>query len=186
MPKLLHLHVACARNRVIGRERRLPWSIPEDLAFFHRATAGRICVLGRVCYETWPRARTEGRRPVVITRQSALAQPGVEVAASLTEALAVAETLPGEVCVCGGQRIYEETLALAGTRALRLHLTLVDAEIPGDTYFPDWRHLPWRELARRDSESGGYRITFFTLDLPASVTSTATPNPAGCPSPRDT
>ncbi len=169
MPKLLHLHVACARNRVIGRAGRLPWTIPEDLAFFHQATAGQICVLGRVCFETWPRARADGRRPVVVTSRSNLASPDIAVAATLGGALVLAEDWPGEVCVCGGQRIYEETLALAGLRPLRLHLTLVDAEVPGDTWFPEWRHLPWRELARRDSESGGYRITFHTLDLPAEA-----------------
>lgn len=180
MPKPLHLHVACARNRVIGRERRLPWSIPEDHAFFHRATAGRICVLGRICFETWPRAGADGRRPVVVTRDATLARPGVAVAATLAAALDLAAALPGDVCVCGGQRLYEEALALAGRRALRLHLTLVDAEVPGDTWFPEWRHLPWRELARRDSESGGYHITFLTLDLPATGAGGNTPvSPAG-------
>src|SRR3954463_7303447 len=56
MPKLLHLIVACAENRVIGRDGKLPWHIPEDLKFFHDETAGQICVLGRVCFETWPAA----------------------------------------------------------------------------------------------------------------------------------
>ena len=162
MPKLLHVIVASARNRVIGRAGRLPWSIPEDLAFFHRETAGQICVLGRVCYESWPRVRDDGRRPIVITRQQNLAQPGVEVVPSLAAALTLAESLPGEICICGGQRIYEETLALP--RPIRLHLTLIDADVSGDTFFPEWRHLAWRELARRESADANYRYTFLTLD----------------------
>lgn len=160
--KLLNLIVACAENRVIGRNGRLPWRIPEDLRFFHEETAGQICVLGRICYQTWPRARSEGRRPVVLTRDHTLEQPGVRVAADLGEALAIAETLPGEIYVCGGQRIYEETLTLA--RPLRLHLTLVHAEIDGDTFFPEWRHLAWRELSRRASGDANYRYTFFLLE----------------------
>ena len=67
-PKPLHLIVACAENRVIGRGGRLPWHIAEDTAFFHGATAGQTVVLGRICYETWPQVRTEGRHPVVISR----------------------------------------------------------------------------------------------------------------------
>lgn len=165
MPKRLHLIVACSRNRVIGRDRRLPWSIPEDLAFFHRETAGQICVLGRVCYETWPRVRSDGRRPIVVTRQRELEQPGVNVVPSLAAALALAESLPGEIYVCGGQRIYEECLATLAPRPLRLHLTLIEAEIPGDTFFPEWRHLSWREVARRESADATYRYTFLTLDL---------------------
>src|SRR5687768_16862167 len=67
MTKLLNLIVACAENRVIGRDGKLPWRIPEDLNFFHAETAGQICVLGRVCYDSWPRVRLYGRRPVVLT-----------------------------------------------------------------------------------------------------------------------
>jgi dihydrofolate reductase len=44
-------------------------------------------------------------------------------------------------------------------------LTLVHAEVPGDTYFPEWRHLPWRELQRRESSDANYRYTFQTLEL---------------------
>lgn len=162
MPKPLTLIVACAENRVIGRNGRLPWRIPEDLKYFHDETAGQICVLGRICYETWPRVRLDGRKPVVVSRNRTLAQPGVHIVSSLSEALAVAETLPGEIYICGGERIYAETLALH--RPMRLHLTLVHAEIAGDTYFPEWRHLAWRELSRRESRDENYRYTFFDLD----------------------
>lgn len=164
MTKLLQIVVACAENRVIGRAGRLPWHIPEDLAFFHGLTAGQICVIGRVGFETWPRAADDGRRPIVITRQTGLARPGVGVAGDLDAALGQAETLPGDLFVCGGQRIYAETLAL--DRPLRLHLTLVHAEIAGDTWFPEWRQWTWRETRRRESADTRYRYTFLTLDRP--------------------
>lgn len=177
MPKLLNVIVACAENRVIGRDGRLPWKIPEDLKFFHDQTAGQICILGRVCFETWPRAQKDGRRPIVVTSRS-LAQlkptpakptetPGAMMAPtlvpSLPAALAVAETLPGEIYICGGQRIYEETLALVD-RPLRLHLTLIHADVPGDTSFPEWRQFTWRELSRRESMDATWRYTFLTLE----------------------
>lgn len=162
MPKLLHLQVACSENRVIGREGRLPWRIPEDLQFFHDQTAGQIVVLGRVCFETWPRVLLDGRRPVVVTRNTQLASDQVKVAGSLAAALAIAEDLPGEIHICGGERIYEETLAL--DRPMRLHLTLVHADVPGDTYFPEWRHLAWCETSRRESADANYRYTFYTLE----------------------
>ena len=162
MPKLLNLIVACAENRVIGRDHRLPWRIPEDLQFFHDQTAGQTVVLGRVCFETWPRAACDGRQPVVVTRNAALARDGVRVATSLLGALAIADTLPGEIYICGGQRIYEEALSL--TRPMRLLLTLIHAEVPGDTFMPEWRHLAWREVARRESSDANFRYTFFTLE----------------------
>jgi dihydrofolate reductase len=160
MPKPLNLIVACAANRVIGRAGRLPFDIPEDKAWFHAKTAGTTVVLGRICYETWPRVRQDGRVPVVITSNPALAGPGVHVARNVPEALAIAQDLPGEIMICGGQRIYEETLPLAD----RLLLTLVHAEVPGDTWFPEWRHLAWRESWRRDGADANYRYTFSVLD----------------------
>lgn len=160
MSKPLNLIVACSENRVIGRDGRLPWRIPEDMAHFHRMTAGQIVVLGRICYETWPAVLADGRQPVVITRNQSLARPGVRLASSVADALAIAQTLPGEIMICGGQRIYEETL----TRADRIYLTLVHAEVPGDTFFPEWRHLEWRESEQRESADANYRYTFSTLD----------------------
>lgn len=160
MPKPLNLIVACAENRVIGRAGRLPFHIPEDQAWFHEKTAGCVVVLGRICFETWPKVLADGRQPVVITRNRALVSDRAHVAANVTEALALAQTLPGEIMICGGQRLYEETLPLAD----RLLLTLVHAEVPGDTYFPEWRHLPWRETERRESRDANYRYTFSILE----------------------
>ncbi len=163
-PKPLHLIVACTESRVIGRGGRLPWLIAEDTAFFHAATAGQTVVLGRICYETWPQVRSDGRKPVVISRNSALALSGVFVTPNFTSALELADTLPGKIMICGGERIYAE--ALASGRPLHLHLTLIHAEIAGDTFMPEWRHLPWREHARRESADTNYRYTFLELSLP--------------------
>ncbi|HET7535533.1 MAG TPA: dihydrofolate reductase, partial [Candidatus Didemnitutus sp.] len=60
MAKPLNLIVACAENRVIGRDRKLPFRIPEDHAWFHEKTAGQTVILGRICYETWPRVLLDG------------------------------------------------------------------------------------------------------------------------------
>jgi dihydrofolate reductase len=191
MPKRLHVIVACSENRAIGRHGKLPWHIPEDLHFFHAQTAGQICVLGRICYETWPRAQRDGRRPIVLTSQppeslksgtptpitsetsgrdedapppapTAELTPPILVS-SLTAALEIAENLPGEIYICGGQRIYEETLTLSG-RPLRLHLTLIHANVTGDTFFPEWRHVKWTEISRKDGADANARYTFLTLD----------------------
>jgi dihydrofolate reductase len=160
MAKPLTLIVACAANRVIGRAGRLPFDIPEDKQWFHDQTAGRTVVLGRICFETWPQVLADGRQPVVVTRAASLASDRVRVAANVPDALALAQTLPGEIMICGGQRIYEETLPLAD----RLLLTLVHAEVPGDTFFPEWRHQPWRETWRREGRDANHRYTFSILE----------------------
>jgi dihydrofolate reductase len=160
MPKPIQLIVAAAENRVIGRAGRLPFDIPEDKEWFHEKTANQVVVLGRICFETWPRVLQDGRRPVVITRDRSLASDRVHVAANVPEALAIAQDLPGQIMVCGGQRIYEETLPLAD----RLLLTLVHAAVEGDTFFPEWRQRPWKELWRRDGTDANFRYTFSILE----------------------
>ena len=145
---------------MIGRAGRLPFDIPEDKAWFHAKTAGQTVVLGRICFETWPRVLADGRQPVVITRDRSLATDRVRVAGNVAEALTIAQTLPGDIMVCGGQRIYEETLPLAD----RILLTLVHAEVPGDTWFPEWRQLAWRETWRQESADAHYRYTFSVLE----------------------
>ena len=160
MPKPINLIVACSENRVIGRNRQLPFAIPEDKAWFHEQTANKIVILGQICFEMWPGARTGGRTPIVVSRDQSLASEHVRVAANMTEALALAQTLPGEIMITGGQRIYEESLPVAD----RLLLTLVHAEIQGDTWFPEWRHLPWREIWKREGRDANYHYTFSNLE----------------------
>ena len=184
MPRPIELIVACAENRVIGRAGRLPFDIPEDKQWFHDQTANQTVVLGRICYETWPRVLEDGRQPVVISSQpeliSRIADQKVEpalrggsnlrgaqvppsklhIAPNVTAAVAIAQTLPGRILVCGGQRIYEETLPLAD----RLLLTLVHAPVEGDTWFPEWRQLPWREMWKREGADTNYRYTFSILE----------------------
>jgi len=145
---------------VIGLKRQLPFDIPEDKRWFHDKTAGQTVVLGRICFETWPRVLADGRQPVVITRDRSLASDRVRVASDVSEAIAIARTLPGEIMICGGQKIYEETLPIAD----RILLTLVHAEVPGDTWFPEWRHLNWREAWRKESTDANYRYTFSELE----------------------
>jgi dihydrofolate reductase len=162
MARMLHVEVACAENRTIGRGGRLPWSIPEDTRLFHEHTAGQVVILGRISFDDWRGAREDGRRAVVVTQQPLPAEPGVLVAGTFPEALRLADTLPGRIHICGGERIYAEAIAL--DRPLRLNLTLVQAHVAGDRHFPEWRHLAWQERSRRTGQDDHFRYTFLTLE----------------------
>lgn len=160
MTKPISLIVACTENRVIGRNGLLPFVIPEDKIWFHEKTAGKTVVLGRRSFEMWSKAKADGRAPVVVTHDPSIASSAVRVASTVTGALAIAQALPGEIMVCGGQKIYEETLPVAN----RLFLTLVHAELPGDRWFPEWRKQPWRETWKRESHDANFRYTFLILE----------------------
>ncbi|HTJ79330.1 MAG TPA: dihydrofolate reductase [Rariglobus sp.] len=160
MPKPLHIIVACSENRVIGRGGRLPWSIPEDSVFFQNKTLGHTVIMGARSFGEWPGC-INGRDVIVVTHTPSTLPPSVHTTPSLTEAIAKAQSLRGEIYLCGGQRIYEEGLPFVDI----LHLTLIHTEITdGDTFFPDWRDHFTREMARRDSHDDHWRYTFLTLE----------------------
>ena len=156
----LSLIVACAENRVIGRAGRLPFRLAEDRAWFEQHTAGRTLILGRICFAQWAGATAAGRHPIVLTAQSTPLPAPALTAASVSAALELARARPGEIMVCGGQRIYEETLPLAD----RLYLTLVHTPVEGDRWFPEWRDLAWRETYRRDGGEAGLACTYQILE----------------------
>jgi dihydrofolate reductase len=72
------------------------------------------------------------------------------VAHSLEEAWRAAEGAD-EVCVIGGTSLFAETLPLADV----IHLTEVEADVPGDTYFPEFDRAAWREteIARHAADA---------------------------------
>lgn len=158
---LVSLAVAMDRRRAIGRDGALPWHITEDLRRFKAQTWGKPIVMGRRTWEAIGRP-LPGRVNIVITRERDYAAPGCEVVHSLDAALA---RVPGaeEVVVIGGGVVYAEALPLAD----RLYLTLVDAEVDGDTWFPDYAPEDWREVQREgpfESATSPYRFEFRVLE----------------------
>jgi len=123
---------AIARNRVIGRNGRLPWHIPEDLARFQRLTMGHALLMGRRTYEAigTPLA---GRRNAVVTSRPV---PGVETFSSPEAALASLAAAP-LLFVIGGSVLFAAFLPKADL----LYFTHVDDSPEGDTFFPPYETI---------------------------------------------
>jgi dihydrofolate reductase len=158
------LVVAMSRNRVIGRNQQLPWKLPADLAYFKRVTMGHPVVMGRRTWESIGRA-LPGRLNIVVTRDPAYAAPGATVVHSLDEAWRAAGDA-AEVSIIGGSAIFAETLPIAD----RIHLTQVDADVEGDTWFPEFDRSQWvsREVERHEcDERHAYPFRIVVLERAA-------------------
>lgn len=129
--------VAMARNRVIGADGGIPWHLPGELKRFKSLTLGHHIVMGRRTWESIGRL-LPGRTTVIVTRQRGYSAPGAKVVHSLDEAIAACGT-DDEIFVIGGADLYAQALPRAG----RLYLTVVDADIPGDTFMPDYAAGDW-------------------------------------------
>ena len=135
MPEIAIIAAVAEENRVIGRDKDLPWHIPEDLQHFKRLTTGHALLMGRRTFESIVHqfgGPLPNRRMAVLTTQGPFEEyPEVETFSSVEAAL---EALADEeiVFIGGGASIYEQFLP----RADRLELTLIEGEYEGDTYFP--------------------------------------------------
>jgi len=144
------LIAAVAENRVIGRDGGLPWRLPDDLRRFKQRTLGHNVIMGRRTYESLA-APLPNRPAIVVSRSRDLDIPGATVANSVDEAINIARGRgEDEVFILGGSEIYAIALPLAD----QLELTIVHAEIEGDTYFPEFDPAAWTitEDQRREAD----------------------------------
>jgi dihydrofolate reductase len=142
------LVLARASNGVIGRDGGMPWHIPADLRHFKQITKGRPMIMGRKTFDSLP-GILEGRRHIVLTRDTAWEEDGAEVAHSVEEALKLANG--PHVCVIGGTEIFQLFLKLAD----RIELTEIAAEPDGDTWMPAFDKGDWQEVAREAHAAEG-------------------------------
>lgn len=142
------LVLARAANGVIGRDGAMPWHIPADLRHFKQITKGRPMIMGRKTFDSLP-GLLDGRRHIVLTRDTAWDEDGAEVVHSVEEALKRANG--PHVCVIGGAEIYALFLPLAH----RIELTEIAATPDGDTWMPAFDDAQWEEVARDSHAAEG-------------------------------
>lgn len=142
---MISLIVAMDRNRLIGANGRLPWHLPDDMKWFREQTMGKPVIMGRKTYESLPdRFRPlPGRHNIVLTHNYYFRTKGATVVHSIKGAFAAAGNAD-ELMIIGGASLYGQLLP----QASRLYLTLIDAEIEGDAYFPEINPAEWTELSR--------------------------------------
>ena len=156
-------------KRVIGKKGGMPWHIPEELKRFREIPMGHPIIMGRKTHESIGRVLPE-RTNIVITRNLSYKPEGVIVAHSLDEALKVANRLPSshpersegsnEIFVIGGGEIYKQALPIAD----KLYLTVIDTEIEGDTFFPDYSEFKTIVWQSDEQESDGFKYRFLELE----------------------
>ncbi|MBK9628547.1 MAG: dihydrofolate reductase [Flavobacteriales bacterium] len=159
---------AVADNGTIGKEGDLPWHLPDDLKYFQHMTMDHHVITGRKNYESIPTKYRplQGRPNIVITRNDAYDAPGATVIDSLTGALEIAHLAnEEEVFIIGGGEIYREAMTM---RLIdRLYITLVHADVEGDTHFPVLDPGEWQEVSRTQHDADdrhAFAFSFVVLE----------------------
>jgi dihydrofolate reductase len=184
----LSLIVAMTRDGVIGLGGELPWRLPADLKRFKALTMGHHLIMGRKTWDSLGRP-LPGRISIVLKRlaspydydfydeETGLPRPlyqgqgfpkagepadwmPVAFVHDLDSALRLSE-FDDSPFVIGGGEIYAQTLP----RVERMYVTWVEAELAGDTRFPDWNPANWELVAEERHSADAkneYDYTFAT------------------------
>ncbi|MEC6908637.1 type 3 dihydrofolate reductase [Photobacterium piscicola] len=123
---------AMAHQRIIGKDNSMPWHLPADFAWFKRCTLGKPIVMGRKTFESIGRP-LPGRLNIVISRNPDFNAEGITVVGDMAAAQLAAANAE-EMMIIGGGSIYQAYLPCVD----RLYLTFIDADLDGDTQFPEW------------------------------------------------
>ena len=146
--------VACVeKNFGLGLNGRLLFRIPEDLKRFRTLTLDRTIVFGRRTLATFPNQRPLDRRRNILLSRTVKELSGVEIVRSVEE-LFDALDASEENFVVGGAQVYDKLIPYAA----EIFLTVVDAEVQADTFFPSVN-----EFTLRDVETcGGFEFRRYT------------------------
>lgn len=136
--------IVCKNNfDYIGKDNKMLYHIPKDLAFFKRKTVNRVIIMGRKTFESLP-GLLPNREHWVITRDSSFNK-----ARSFNSIDDVLEAIDPNVdyYIIGGGEIYKQFMPYADC----LYVTEVDDFKVGDVRFPPINMTKWSlSISRTD------------------------------------
>ena len=159
---MITIVVAMGKNREIGADNQLLWHLPKDLKQFKELTSGHPIIMGRKTYESIGKP-LPNRTNIVISRKNDWFEEGILIVGSIKEALKFAKKIDENVFIIGGGTIYEQTIDLAD----QLEVTLVDAELKADTFFPKIDEKKWlktNETTHQKDEKNQFDFSFQTFE----------------------
>jgi len=160
--------LAMDKNKLIGKENGMPWHIPGEQIYFKSVTMGKPIIMGRKTFESIGKP-LPGRPNFVVTRNSDWQFDGVQVCASLDDAIEqssqwISDNAPEEkspeVVVIGGAGLCREAMPITD----RLYLTVIDNEYEGDVWLDSFDWNDWQERSRKDLEHEGLKYAYLVLE----------------------
>ena len=145
--------IACVdKNFGLGRGGKLLFRIPADLQNFRRLTLCHTIIYGRKTLQTFPNQQPlDGRRNIILSRTLAKID-GAEIVGGPEELFGALDA--ADNFVIGGAEIFGELIPYAA----EIFLTVVDAAVAADAFFPNVD-----EFTLRGAENfGGFEIRRYT------------------------
>jgi dihydrofolate reductase len=169
---IISMIAAMDADRVIGKDNKIPWDIPEDMEYLRTVTKGKPLVMGRATYESICAIRgidgqkqraMPARLNVVVTRNENYFMDGLPEGVLLANSpeqginaaydFADANNIT-EIFVFGGAEIYKQLLP----KTERLYLTEIEKSYGGDAFFPDFDRSQWQQIKNDQRDGFAFNI----------------------------
>lgn len=142
---------AIGKNRELGRDNKLLWSLKGDLKFFKEKTTNHTIIMGRKTFESLGRL-LPNRKHIVISSSNNFPKE-VDVYNNIESLLSHYKDTSEELFIIGGAKIYSEFIDYA----TKMYLTLVDGEFDADAYFPTFDESVWTKTMLSENEENGLK-----------------------------
>ncbi len=152
---MIALIVAYDKNRVIGKDGKIPWKIEGEQKRFKELTLGNTVIMGRRTYEEIGRP-LPGRQTIVISKTANFDGDNCKTVKSLDEALKIAKC---DIFISGGAALYREALPFCE----KLYITEIEASFDGDVFFPVFDERKYKkEVVKKISGEIPYTYLTYT------------------------
>lgn len=122
--------------------------MPADLIHFRKITKDSPFIMGRKSYLSEDQLLSD-KLSIILTHHTTDHLPSKCIKAeSLGEALSMLASEP-KIFILGGGEVFRQSLSIAN----HIYLTLIHANIQGDTYFPEIDNNQWNMISEEFHES---------------------------------
>lgn len=123
---------AMSLNRAIGFKNKIPWHIPEELAWFRSTTLNSNVLMGRKTFESIGSKPLPNRKNYVLSSQPVNCSNVIWL-----KNIDEIHNLSGTLWVCGGEQVYKKLLPSCEN----LYITIINKTIKGDAFFPEFETM---------------------------------------------
>ncbi len=127
----MNLIVAVTKDYAIGKDNKLLFHLPSDLAYFKQKTTGKVVIMGERTYLSLPRRPLPNRTNIVLSDKTDFEALGAIVVHSVDELFAELKKYnSNDIFVCGGASVYNMLMDYCDVA----YITMVDEIVSADTY----------------------------------------------------
>lgn len=148
------LIAAIGRNRELGKNNDLIWSIPDDMKFFRDNTIGKNIVMGINTLNSLPKL-LPNRRHIVLTHRDIKLDDEITIFHNIDDLLNYIDSIDEEVMVIGGAGVYAQMIEYAN----KMLLTEIESEAEADVYFPEFSMDDWNRLELSNNQFNGIKYS---------------------------